>query len=449
MLQTENFFAEIVDERLETTSASEWLSRVRDTKPAKRAKGTSKSSDMNLASQKGLADIEKLNGINNLVPVSFLEVGARLARSVGRVLANGGAGTGTLIGEDLLLTNNHVIEDLRSANGAAVEFLYERDTNGDFKKVDRRQIIDLVATDKRLDYSIVRVDQKPGNDYGFVDITKFVSPTPQHPSNGYPIIIQHPGGGEKMLAVTDNHIVGVNAPLFHYTTDTEPGTSGSLVFSHDWVPMGLHRAGRYTGFNQAGQRTAENEGVLLSAIVANLESKGVLTSRREIFSKMRALLQNPATLPDPTRPPDLAWFYNSNFQATLLSEAESNFEIAPLIAAAVGVAAGAGAAHWGHVTSKELAMGGEMTVALMLPSASGGEAASDLTTQFVIPTDTTPYGMFEFAYPTVRQPDLLPIMKTIVDQRRADRPDDFELAPLAAAFLAGVSAGALAYKAGK
>lgn len=48
----------------------------------------------------------------DFVSVAFLEIGARKARAVGRVAFNSGQpnGSGVLIGSDLFLTNNHVIE---------------------------------------------------------------------------------------------------------------------------------------------------------------------------------------------------------------------------------------------------------------------------------------------------------------------------------------------------
>ena len=444
------FFVEIADERSCITDDHDWLTEIRSVKPKKKkAKPGPVSERIIVGSYETTDALEKIHAVNNLMPIAFLEKGAQVARSVGRVLANGGAGTGTLIGEDLLLTNNHVIGSTQTARGASVEFQFERDINGDLRTVDRRQIVDLVATNEQLDYSIVRVKGKPATDYGFVDITKPSTPTPGHPTNGYPIVIQHPGGGEKMVAVTDNHVIGVQDPLFHYTTDTMPGTSGALIFNHEWNPMGLHRAGRFTGKDPSGRMKARNEGVLLSAIVANLQAKGIFSSGREIYSKMRTLLQNPSSLPNPTQAPDVAWFYNSNFQSVLVAEADNNFEVAPLIAAAVGVAAGASAAHWGHVTSKEAFADQEITVTLDFIVPTLPESAAELVPRFIIPASLPSYGLFETAYPTVRQSRFLPLMKAIVDHRKADRPGDFELAPLAGAFLAGVAAGAAAYKAGK
>ncbi len=68
----------------------------------------------------------------DFVSVAFLERGAQIARSVGRVaFRNGRAqGTGVLIGQDLFLTNNHVVESQADANRFVLEFDYERDLAG-------------------------------------------------------------------------------------------------------------------------------------------------------------------------------------------------------------------------------------------------------------------------------------------------------------------------------
>lgn len=437
------FFAEIADQRGCIMDDHDWITEL-TLKPTKKKKAKSAQSIEVETSTK--VTPEKLHTVNNLVPVSFLEKGVMIAQSVGKIRTPAGSGSGTLIGRNLMLTNNHVIDNADAAQASTVDFRFERDIHGVMRPIERRKIVDLIVTHEKLDYSVVQLEGNPGDEFGFVDITTPNTPTPGHPENGYPIIIQHPGGGEKMVAVTDNHVIGVQSPMFHYTTDTMGGTSGSLVFSHDWKPMGLHRAGRHLGPDASGRMRAQNEGVLLSAILANLQSQGLFSSQREIYARMRTLLQNPQSLPDPSGAPDVNWFYGSNLQSALVEEAKDDFEIAPLIAAAAGVAAGAGAAHWGHRTSKELIISGGCTMVLDFSEIVSEESAAP---QFFIRQDTTPYAIFEMTYPEVRSALHLSVMRALVQKRREERPTDFEIAPLAGAFLAGVAAGASAYSAGK
>jgi hypothetical protein len=77
-------------------------------------------------------NLERLTSSENtLVPISFLERGLQIARSVARIRISGiGFGTGFLISEDLILTNNHVLKDAAQASGAFADFKYERQLNG-------------------------------------------------------------------------------------------------------------------------------------------------------------------------------------------------------------------------------------------------------------------------------------------------------------------------------
>ncbi len=79
--------------------------------------------------------LERVLGRSDLFPISYLEMGRKVSRSVcrieirdniGRVL---GYGTGFLVSPSLLLTNNHVLEDEESARYSLAQFDYENDLN--------------------------------------------------------------------------------------------------------------------------------------------------------------------------------------------------------------------------------------------------------------------------------------------------------------------------------
>ena len=55
-------------------------------------------------------------------------------------------------------------------------------------------------------------------------------------------IIQHPNGRRKEVAVQRNNITNVYANAARYTTDTEPGSSGSPVFNNAWDLILIHHA---------------------------------------------------------------------------------------------------------------------------------------------------------------------------------------------------------------
>ena len=78
----------------------------------------------------------------DFVSVAFLEIGARRARSVGRVAFKSGQpnGTGVLMGSDLFLTNNHVIDSPAKAEQCLLEFDYERGLTGAVRETTRFRI---------------------------------------------------------------------------------------------------------------------------------------------------------------------------------------------------------------------------------------------------------------------------------------------------------------------
>jgi endonuclease G len=59
-------------------------------------------------------------------------------------------------------------------------------------------------------------------------------------------IIQHPRGGLKQIALRNNKVIEIPSgkpDFLYYTTDTEPGSSGSPCFNDQWELIGLHHSG--------------------------------------------------------------------------------------------------------------------------------------------------------------------------------------------------------------
>ena len=69
----------------------------------------------------------KIIGTEDFLGVSYLDSGVAAARAVGRVVIRedgniAGFGTGSLVSQSLLLTNNHVLADASRARASVVEF---------------------------------------------------------------------------------------------------------------------------------------------------------------------------------------------------------------------------------------------------------------------------------------------------------------------------------------
>jgi endonuclease G len=82
-------------------------------------------------------------------------------------------------------------------------------------------------------------------------------------------IIQHPNGGPKQIAVTNNRVINLFEPFLHYMTDTLPGSSGSPVLSDNWRVVAIHHAGGNVRKNTRGDLVWANEGILISSLLGD------------------------------------------------------------------------------------------------------------------------------------------------------------------------------------
>ena len=118
--------------------------------------------------------LEKLMGkVSTLRPIWFLEKGLGKARSVCRVvLRDGSSGTGFLTGNNLLITNHHVLPDKTAAKEATAEFNFQQTLEGRDSPVDRYRLApdQGFATSREDpegdDWTAVRVEGAPDEKWG-------------------------------------------------------------------------------------------------------------------------------------------------------------------------------------------------------------------------------------------------------------------------------------------
>jgi V8-like Glu-specific endopeptidase len=231
---------------------------------------------------------EKVIGLNNLLSIAWVSRALELAAPVGRVLTLAGPGTGFLIGVDTLLTNHHVLQDESVAQQSTVEFNYQVNWAGTLEPT-RRSTFDTsyFRTSEELDYTIVRIKEPLGQLFGYVDLSRRAQPT----VNDFVSIIQHPQGGLKQICFTDNKVSAVFGDLVQYSTDTEPGSSGSPVFNQNWEVVALHhRGGGLAGPD--GKKYFTNEGLVISSVVRDAAAfLGLPDSLYDLaFGELRAVL---------------------------------------------------------------------------------------------------------------------------------------------------------------
>jgi len=216
--------------------------------------------------------LEKVIGTEStLVPISYLEVGLARSRSVAKIRrADGSAGTGFLIRDGMLITNNHVLPDPATASTATAMLNYQQMANGLSAEVDERPLAPdaLFKTSVDDDWSAVQVAGDPQAKWGALDLA------PAQVKTGDRVnIIQHPSGLQKQISFYSNVVVFVGGNRVQYLTDTEPGSSGSPVFDKEWNVVALHHSGGWLaepGGPDPNRRYYRNEGILIDAVIAGI-----------------------------------------------------------------------------------------------------------------------------------------------------------------------------------
>jgi len=278
-----------------------------------------------------LALVERIIEANNLLPVHFLTEGAALQGAVGKVVVSppGWSGTGFMVSPSLFMTNNHVIRNETDAGNARVKLNYQFDHNGNDLQVDeyRADPASFFHTSPLLDYTIVRLKPKPGrvsrvsqmpaaataetlpeqgvferviadggdldpgsgaateptvvgrigrmppwwlvhagSKWGFIPLRDTIAYAPGQRLN----VIQHPRGRRKEVALQSNTVTNIFTNHVRYSTDTEPGSSGSPVLNNSWDLVALHHA---AGSQDGTGDWLDNQGVRVDKIVADLRSQ--------------------------------------------------------------------------------------------------------------------------------------------------------------------------------
>lgn len=232
---------------------------------------------------------ERVIGESDLLSINFLDRGRRCADAICRIklpMDGGHAyGTGFLVGPRLLLTNNHVIASPAEAAQAEAEFGYDHDLDGVVRQpaqfnLDPRS---LFFTSTELDVTLVAVaafaeSGVPLDRYGWLPLIPLSG---KSVDGEWVSIIQHPGGQPKQIAIHASQIIklppeveGVNlAKFIHYSTDTEPGSSGAPVFNDQWQVVAIHHKAVPAPHQRVGAppKWVGNEGVRISAIFRLLE----------------------------------------------------------------------------------------------------------------------------------------------------------------------------------
>ena len=143
-----------------------------------------------------------------------------------------------------------------------------------------------VPAKTELDYALIRLEQSPGSqpisagDPRGKDTLRGWIELPAAPPSYAPrsplFIVQHPAGRPLQLALDTEGVLGLNGngTRLTYTTNTEPGSSGSPCFDQDWNLIALHHSGEPQRFPWLLFHPKFNEGIPLPAIQDDLKRQG-------------------------------------------------------------------------------------------------------------------------------------------------------------------------------
>ena len=142
---------------------------------------------------------------------------------------NNGIGTGTLVGEDLLLTCRHVILNISEA---WVRFNYYHQDSYALEDYYFKLDLTPVSTYGQLDYALLRILGKPQQQILTPVHTQLSAEQTIH-------IIHHPLG--QSMQVDNGHIQQVGSDYIDHDIKTKEGSSGAPIFNEHWEYVAIHR----------------------------------------------------------------------------------------------------------------------------------------------------------------------------------------------------------------
>lgn len=215
--------------------------------------------------------LEGIIGENTLRPISFLQQGLQVARSVAyisvRTSQKSLSGTGFLVAPNLLLTNNHVLSDSDLLAGTIFRFNYEDNFQGEAQKTDEYhpKPNGIFHTNKALDYTLVEIEGEPGKTWDWLPLKPALIKVGNRVN-----IIQHPQGQTKQISLQNNLVQYIDGNVAQYVNSTLPGSSGSPVFNDAWEVVALHHAGVNITESVTQRLFSRNEGILIQKILTDL-----------------------------------------------------------------------------------------------------------------------------------------------------------------------------------
>ncbi len=187
---------------------------------------------------------ERVMGARDFLGIDYLARGLVAARSVGRIDGfHGWQGTGFLVSPDLVLTNQHVLSSPTQAGDARIGF----EPGPQHAATCGFDPGRFWFSSEALDVTVVALEETEA-------ARALTEPLGWHPiigqqgkiTLGDPVaIVQYPKGGAKSVVLHNSTLLHIEDggdldAYCWYTSDTEPGSSGSPVFNRHWEVVAVH-----------------------------------------------------------------------------------------------------------------------------------------------------------------------------------------------------------------
>jgi len=181
-------------------------------------------------------------------------------------------GTAFRVGDDLLLSNWHVLHP-RGFEVRAITALFGFEEGADGRDMPVRRYAcrcDSIVVDERADWGVIRTEPPLPPDIPVISL-RDVGFAQVH---GAAFVIQHPGGQRKRIAYARNQITYSDEAVVHYLSDTQAGSSGSPVFDESGRLVALHHAGGRPQEVAGQSPLKKNEGIAIRRVAEGLAAAG-------------------------------------------------------------------------------------------------------------------------------------------------------------------------------
>jgi V8-like Glu-specific endopeptidase len=185
-------------------------------------------------------------------------------------------GTAFRIGDDLLLTNWHVLHkspEETVATTVNAEFGYEDNGTGGILPATIIECDETtIVANKADDWAVIRTKTQMDAAWPIIKLSEAVAPK----LNTSAYIIQHPNGDRKRIGFVRNQVNYFDANVVHYLTDTQEGSSGAPVFNAAGQLIALHHRGGDPQEVLGRPPTKKNEGIRISRITEGLTANNIV-----------------------------------------------------------------------------------------------------------------------------------------------------------------------------